>query len=125
MADWAFVVAKEVFHHRNGNVFTMWGCSNDEKQFFLFNVNNINRHLYLEKNFIHLKLRYTNPCNFLTKRALVSQPSTLMVAKDSKISHYLNLSIHLPTIILPIILNTPNMIVPHKWTQIWWLSWPN
>ena len=37
--------------------------------------------------------RYIEPCNFLTKRALVSQPSTFVVAKDPNISHYLNLSI--------------------------------
>ena len=43
------------------------------------------------------------PCNFLTKRALVSQPSTIVVAKDPNISHYLNLSIYLPTSILAII----------------------
>ena len=54
-------------------------------------------------NFNHVKLRYIEPCNFLTKRALMSQPSTLMVAKDPDISHYLNLSIYLPTIILAII----------------------
>ena len=42
-------------------------------------------------------------CSFLTKRALVSQPSTNVVAKDPNISHYLNLLIYLPTIILAII----------------------
>ena len=54
-------------------------------------------------NFIHVKLRYNEPCNFLTKRALVSQQSTLVVAKDPNISHHLNLSVYLPTIILAII----------------------
>ena len=54
-------------------------------------------------NFIHVKLRYIGPRNFLTKRALVSQQSTLVVAKDPNASHYLNLSIYLPTIILVII----------------------
>ena len=49
------------------------------------------------------KLRYIEPCNFLTKRALVSQPSALVVAKDPNISYYLNLSNYLPTIILAII----------------------
>ena len=73
----------------------------------------------------HLKLRYTEPCNFLTKRALVNQPSTLVVAKDSSILHYLNLSMYLPTIIIAIIKYTPNMTVPHKWTQIWRLALPN
>ena len=46
---------------------------------------------------------YIEPCNFLTKRALVSQQSTIVVAKDPDISHYLNLSIYLPMIILAII----------------------
>ena len=36
------------------------------------------------KNANHLKLKYIDLCNFITKRALVSQPSTLVVAKDSK-----------------------------------------
>ena len=31
------------------------------------------------RDFNHLKFRYTNPCNFLTKRALVSQSSTAVV----------------------------------------------
>ena len=53
-------------------------------------------------NFNHVKLRYIEPCNFLTKRALVSQQSTLVVAKDANISHYLNLSIYMPTITLAI-----------------------
>ena len=48
-------------------------------------------------------MRYIEPCNFLTKRALVSQQNMLMVAKDPNISHYLNLSIYLPMIILAII----------------------
>ena len=61
-----------------------------------------NSYLHSENNF-NLKLRYTDPYNFLTKRALVSQPDTLVVARDSKISHYLKLSINSPTIILPII----------------------
>ena len=47
-----------------------------------------------ETNFNHLRLKYTDSCNFLTKRMLVSQPSRLVVAKDSSnISHNLNLSI--------------------------------
>ena len=57
---------------------------------------------------------YTDLCNFLTKCALVSQPSMLMVIKDSSISHYLNPSVNSSLIILSIIY-TPNMIVPHKW----------
>ena len=37
------------------------------------------------------------------KRALVSQQNTLVVTKDPNISHYLNLSVYLPMIILAII----------------------
>ena len=66
-------------------------------------INSINKQLYLEKISNHLKLKYTEPCNFLTKRALVGQPSALVDAKDSNISHYLNLLINSPTIILPIV----------------------
>ena len=49
-------------------------------------------------------------CNFLTKRALVSQQSTLGVAKHRNISHYLNLLIYLPTIILAISWYTPKWL---------------
>ena len=49
-----------------------------------FYLNYINKDLHLEKKFYHLKLRYTDPCNFLTKRALMIQRSKLVVAKDSK-----------------------------------------
>ena len=80
----------------------MWKWLNYQKQFFLFYVNYNNQHLYFEMNFNHLKLRYTDPFNFLTKRALVSQLNMLVVAKDPNISHYLNLSIHSPTIIPPL-----------------------
>ena len=48
MADHAFVVAKEAFHHRNDNTFTMCKWLNDEKQFILSNFIYINQHLYLE-----------------------------------------------------------------------------
>ena len=54
-------------------------------------------------DFDHVKLRYIEPCNFFIKRALVNQSSTLVVAKDPNISHYLNLLIYLPTIILAIV----------------------
>ena len=54
-------------------------------------------------NFNHVKVRYIEPCNFLTKRAFVRQQSTLVVAKDPDILHYLNLLIYLPTIIFAII----------------------
>ena len=55
MAGHAFVVAKEVFHLRNGNILKLWEQLIDEKQFFLSKFNYINKHLYLEKNFDHLK----------------------------------------------------------------------
>ena len=51
------------------------------------------------KNNNPLKPRYTEPCNFLTKRAWVSQQCTLVVAKDSNVSHYLNSWAHLVMII--------------------------
>ena len=54
-------------------------------------------------DFNHVKLGYIDSYNFLTKRALVSQQSTLVVAKDPNISHNLNLSIYLATIIIAII----------------------
>ena len=50
----------------------MWEWLNDEKQFFLFNLNHIDQYLYLEKNFNYLKLIYTDPCNFLNKSTLGS-----------------------------------------------------
>ena len=63
----AFVVA---FHHRNSNILKLWEWLNDEKQFFMFKFNHINKHLYFENNCNHLKLRYPDLCNFLTKRVL-------------------------------------------------------
>ena len=42
----------------------------------------VNNDLSSVINFNHIKRRYIEPCNFLTKRALVSQQSTLMVAED-------------------------------------------
>ena len=69
MSDRAFMVAKEEFHHRNGNIFKTMRMINDDKQFFLSQFNYINKHLYFAK-FNHLKLRTTDPSNFLTKRAL-------------------------------------------------------
>ena len=103
MTGHAFVVAKEVFYHRNSDILKLWEWLNGEKQLFFFEFNYINKHLHLEKSFNDLKLRFIDPCNFLTKRALVRQPSKLLVDKDSNISHYLNLSINKPMIILPII----------------------
>ena len=55
----------------------------------------LNNHLYSVNNFNPLKMRYIEPLNFLTKCALVSQPSILALVKDPNISHYLNSSIHL------------------------------
>ena len=63
----------------------------------------LNNNLYSGINFNHIKLIYIQLCNFLKKRILVSQPSTLTVAKDFDISYYLNLSNYLPTIILAIL----------------------
>ena len=98
----AFVVAKEGFHHRNGSISTLCQWLNYEKN-FLFKLNYINKYLQFSNDFYYLELSYTDPCNFLTKRALVSQPSTVAFAKDANILHYLNFSIHFPTIILAII----------------------
>ena len=70
MAGHAFVVAKEVFHHSNNNILRLWEWLDDEKEFFLSKFSNINKHLYLERNFNHLRLRYPDPYNFLTKCAL-------------------------------------------------------
>ena len=46
MADRAFVIAKELFYRRDGNIFTLWEWLNDEKQFFWFKFNYIKKHLY-------------------------------------------------------------------------------
>ena len=73
------------------------------KQVFWCKFSYVNNHLYPVIDFNHVKLRCMEPCNFRTKRALVSQPSSLVVAKDPNLLHYLNLSIYLPTIILVII----------------------
>ena len=102
---------------------SFWHCDNDwikKKNFFHEKWT-----LYLVKYFNHLKLKYTDPWNFLTTRTLASQPCALVDAKGSNISHYLNSSIYLSTIILAIVLCIPNMIVPYTWTSIWWLSLPN
>ena len=64
MAGRAFVAAKEVFRHRNGNILKLWEWLNDDKQFVSFNFNYINNNWILENNVNHLKLRYTDPCNF-------------------------------------------------------------
>ena len=104
MAAHAFVAAKQVFIMET---VVFWHCDdqwlNDEKQLFWYKFSYVNNHLYSVIDFNHVKLRYIEPCNFVTKRALVSQQSTLVVAKDPSTSHYLNLSIYLPTIILAII----------------------
>ena len=105
-------------YHGNGNILTLWSWLNDAKRFYLCQFNYNNNHVYSVKIINHFKLSYTNPCNYLTKRASVNQPSMFANAKDSKISNYLNLSMYLPTIIIAIIKYTPNMIIPTKWTQI-------
>ena len=94
MAGHAFVLGKEVFYHGNGNILTLEYWLNGVHKLILCTFNYIRNHLYSMKNFNHFKLKYTDSCNFLTKRAMVSQPSMLMVAKDSNILHYLNISIY-------------------------------
>ena len=75
----AFVLTQEIFHYRNSNIFTLWQWLNDENCSFL-KLDHFNRHVCLQNNFNHLKLRYSDMCNFLTRHALVSQPRTHMVA---------------------------------------------
>ena len=87
---------------------------------FVFISATVNNHLYSVINFNHVKLRYIEPCNFLTKRAMVSQPSTLVAARDPNISYYLNLSIYFPTSILVIMYYTPSMTARHKWTRFFY-----
>ena len=61
----------------------IWHYENEKmvkNKVFLFEFSYINKDLYLDKNFNHLKLRYADPCNFFAKRALVSQPNMLAVA---------------------------------------------
>ena len=106
MAGHAIVVAKDItllFHHRNAVILTLWLWLNGGKWFVWCKFNYINNHLWLVKNNNHLKKRHTELCNFLTKRAWVSQQCTLVVAKDSNISHYLNSWAYLVMIILAII----------------------
>ena len=73
MAGRAFVVAKEVFII--GTV-VFWHCDNGwmtGKQLFWCKFSYVNNHFYSMINFNHVKLKYIEPYNFLTKRALVSQ----------------------------------------------------
>ena len=94
MAACVFVVGKVVFYHGNSNILKLGYWFNYEKQLILHKFKYTNNHLYSMKKCNHVKLRYTDPCNLLTKRALLSQPSILVIAKDSNISHYLNLSMN-------------------------------
>ena len=106
MAGHAIVVVKDInllFYHGNAVILTLRLWLNDGKWFVWCKFNYINNYLWLVKNNNHLKPRYTEPCNFLTKRAWVSQQCTLVVAKDSNISHYLNSWAYLVMIILAII----------------------
>ena len=92
MAGHAIVVVKDktlLFYHGNAVILTLW-CK----------FNYINNHLWLAKNNDHLKPKYTEPSNFLTKRTWVNQQCTLVVAKDS---HYLNSWAYLVMINLAII----------------------
>ena len=95
MADRAFEVAKKVFRHRNGTNLTLWEWLNDDKQFFLFKCSYINDNLYLEKNSFKAEVYWSMQFSH--------QSSTLVVAKDSNISLYLNLTIQSLVIILSII----------------------
>ena len=93
MAGHVIVVVKDItllFYHENAVILTLWWWLNYGKWFVGCKFNYFNNHLWLVKNNNHLKPRYTEPCNFLTKRAWVSQQCTLVVAKDSNIPHYLN-----------------------------------
>ena len=106
MAGHAIVVAKDItllFYHGNAVILTLWKWLNGGKWFVWCKFNYINNDLWLVKNNNHLKTRYTELCNFLTKRAWVSQQCTLVVAKDLNISHYLNSWAYLVMIILTII----------------------
>ena len=58
MAGRGFVIAKEVFHHRNCNILKLWEwltikLLNDDQQFFLFKFKYINKHLHSQKYFNH------------------------------------------------------------------------
>ena len=106
MAGHAIVVVKDItllFYNGNAVILTLWWWLNDGKWLVWCKFNYINNHLWLVKNNNQLKPRYTEPCNFLTKRAWVSQQCTLVVAKDSNILHYLNSWAYLVMIILAII----------------------
>ena len=49
MSGRVFVVAKELFHHRNGNILKLWESLNDDKPFFILKFNFINKDLHLAK----------------------------------------------------------------------------
>ena len=101
------MVAKEVFIMET---VIFWHCNDGQMKknnSFFYKFSYINNHLYSVINFNHVILKYIEPCNFLTKFALVSQPSMLMIAKDLNILHYLNSSIYLPIFILAIIQYIP------------------
>ena len=96
--SWAMLVKgatglKQFYLTKAEMMYTVSEWLNDVKNVFQLDS-------YLLKIFNHFKLRYTDPCNFLNKRAIVSQPSTLVFAKDS---HHLNSSIYLPTITIVIV----------------------
>ena len=83
-------------------IFSTWQADN-HKQMFRLSDSKMILEFPSGQPLVSSPVRYNEPCNFLTKRALVSQQSTLVVAKDPNISHYLNLSVYLQTIILAII----------------------
>ena len=100
MAGQVFVIVKVTILHYETDLVI--------KKYFQIKFNYLIMHLYFVqyfyvKYFSYGKLRYTDRCNFLTTCALVSQQSILMVAKDFKISYYLNSSTYSPTIIPAIV----------------------
>ena len=128
MAGRAIVVAKDItvlFYHGKAVILTLWYWLNDGKWIVWCKFNYINNHLWLVKNNNHLKTIYIPNCAIFSPNVHVCQQCTLVVVKDSNISHYLNAWAYLVMIILAIIWCTPNMTVPHKWTQICWLVSPN
>ena len=76
MAGRAFVVAKEVLIMETVVQYF------DEKLFWC-KFSYVIKYLYSVINFNHVKLRYIEPCNFLVKHALLSQPS-----KRAMLSHF-------------------------------------
>ena len=72
------------------------------KTILLYKVNYIDIHVYSEfQEFQSLKIRYTDPRAQFSPH--IGQQSTVVVAKDSDILHYFNLSIYSLQITIAII----------------------